>query len=434
MTTNWIFPAAGVMTVVIGFLVGYVSSRRLATRRLRESKHVGESMISDAQRAAESTRKEATLEARTTLMRMKMDFEEESRGKRVQVDRAEAELTEKQGNMERRLDLLDRKEAGLDENAQALERKQKVLDEKLLNTSRMFAEQNVVLERIAGMRKEDAKRLLLKNLENDAVIEGSRRAREIREAAERDAEADARNIIVMAIQRYAADQCVETTVSVVNLPSDDMKGRIIGREGRNIRSFEMATGVDVIIDDTPEAVVISAFDPVRRETARLSMERLVEDGRIHPARIEEVVARTAKEIDEKIRTAGEQTCMDLGIHGMDPELIKLVGRMRYRTSYGQNCLNHSREVAYLAGVMAAELNLDQHIARRAGLLHDVGKVASHEVDGSHTEVGAELARKFGESAEVVNAIRAHHGDVEATSLYTPIVGAADAVSGARPGA
>jgi ribonuclease Y len=434
MSVNWLPLVVGVLAAAFGYLVGYLFSRRIIASRMEESRKLSTALIEDARKAAENHKKEAELEARNSFLQMKVQFEEETKGKRESIKETEAKLKEKDSNLERKLNFLNRKEATLNENHQALETKEKVLEGRLAESNRLIAEQNVRLERIAGMRKEEAKRVLLKNLEDEARMEAAKRAREIREKAEREAERDAQKIISLAIQRYAAEQSVETTVSVVDLPSDDMKGRIIGREGRNIRAFEMATGVDVIIDDTPEAVIVSGFDPVRREVARLSLEKLVQDGRIHPGRIEEVVTRTREEIDEKIRETGEQACMDLGINSMDPELVQMVGKMKYRSSYGQNCLSHSMEVAYVAGVMAAELNLDEQVARRAGLLHDIGKVASHESEGSHTEIGGELARKYGENEEVINAVVAHHGDVEATSLYTAIVGAADAVSGARPGA
>jgi ribonuclease Y len=391
-------------------------------------------MIADAQKTAENHKKNSELEAKSTFFQMKVKFENETKSRQEAIKEHEAKLAEKESNLERKLNFLDRKETILGEKTQALEIKEKVLEERLEESQQLIAEQNVRLERIAGMRKEEAKRVLLKNLEDEARMDAAKKAREIREQTERTAQQESQKIITLAIQRYAAEQSVETTVSVVGLPSDDMKGRIIGREGRNIRAFEMATGVDVIIDDTPEAVIISGFDPVRREIARLSLEKLVQDGRIHPGRIEEVVARTNEEIEGKIREAGEQACMDLGLNRMDPEMVFLVGKMRYRSSYGQNCLKHSMEVAYLSGIMAAELHLDEQEARRAGLLHDVGKVASHETEGSHAQIGAEIAKRLGESEIVINAIAGHHGDVEATSLYTPLVGAADAVSGARPGA
>ena len=434
MSVNWIPVVTGILAAFFGFLVGFLFSRRVISSRLAEATKLAETMMADARKTAENSKKEAELESKNSFLQMKMKFEAETKNKRESIKELETSLGEKENNLERKLNFLTRKEATLTEKNQALDTKEKVLDQKLVEANHQIAEQNVRLERIAGLRKEDAKRLLMKNLEDEARMDAARISREIREKAEKNAERDAQKVLALAIQRYAAEQSVETTVSVVDLPSDDMKGRIIGREGRNIRAFEMATGVDVIIDDTPEAVIISGFDPVRREIARLSLERLVQDGRIHPGRIEEIVTRTAEEIEDKIRETGEQACMDMGINSIDPEMVNLVGKMKYRSSYGQNCLSHSMEVAYLASIMAAELNLDEQEAKRAGLLHDIGKVASHEMEGSHTEIGGELARKYGESEDVINAIVGHHGDVEATSLYTTIVGAADAVSGARPGA
>jgi ribonuclease Y len=433
-TAHLILVGIGAAAICVGFIAGHMVSRRIAQAGIEDAKRLSESIIADAQKQAETLKRESELDTKNQLLQMKVEFEEETKARKERLNAKEGAVKEKESNLQRKLDLLTRKEATADERSAALERKQKVLDERLAEHNRLIAEENVRLERIAGLRKDEAKRLLLKNLEDEARMEGSKRARDIREEAERLAKQESQKIIALAIQRYAAEQSVETTVAVVDLPSDDMKGRIIGREGRNIRAFEMATGVDVIIDDTPEAVIISSFDPIRREIARLSLQKLVQDGRIHPGRIEEVVARTTEEIEARVREAGEQTCIELSLNGMDPELIRLVGRMKYRTSYGQNCLSHSKEVAYLSGIMASELNLDPQLARRAGLLHDVGKVAPHETEGSHTEIGAEIARRCGEPEEVVNAILAHHGDVDSTSLYTPLVGAADAVSGARPGA
>jgi ribonuclease Y len=434
MSATWVLVVIGAVAVAVGLLVGFALSRRVMNARLSEAADLRGSIISDAQKQSENLKREADLESKNRFLEMKMEFEEETKARRDALKSVETDLQDKEENLQRKLDLLTRKEATVDERSSALERKQSVLDDRLNEYNRLIAEENVRLERIAGLRKDEAKRLLLKNLEDEARMESARRAREIREDAERLAKQESQKIIALAIQRYAAEQSVETTVAVVDLPSDDMKGRIIGREGRNIRAFEMSTGVDVIIDDTPEAVIISSFDPVRREIARLSLQKLVQDGRIHPGRIEEVVSRTREEIENKIREAGEQACIDLNLNGMDPELVRLVGKMKYRTSYGQNCLSHSMEVAYLTGIMASELNLDPQVARRAGLLHDVGKVASHETEGTHTEIGAEIARRCGESDDVVNAIRGHHGDIDATTLFTPLVGAADAVSGARPGA
>jgi ribonuclease Y len=434
MNSVWIALFAGLAAAAVGFVAGAITGRRVAASSLSSAKQLAESMIADAQKNVENLRREAEIHAKDQFLKMKLDFEEKTRDTRESLKERELSLINKESNLARKVDLISKNEAVIEERERTLERKQQHLDQKLLETNRLISEQNVRLERIAGMSKDEAKEVLLRNLESEARLEAARRIKEVREEAERDAERQSQKIIALAIQRYAADQSVETTVSVVDLPSDEMKGRIIGKEGRNIRAFEKATGVDVVIDDTPEAVTLSSFDPVRREIARLSLQRLVEDGRIHPGRIEEVVAKTAEEMDKKIQEHGEEACMELNIHGVHPELVKLVGKLRYRTSYGQNTLKHSMEVAYVAGIIAAELKLDQQIARRAGLLHDIGKSATHETDGSHTQIGAELAKRYGESETVVNAIAGHHQDIEATTMYTPIVEAADAISGARPGA
>ncbi|MDH3217448.1 MAG: ribonuclease Y [Candidatus Krumholzibacteria bacterium] len=425
---------SGLGSLVVGFFVGSLLAKRTAASNLDNARKLSDSVIKDAQKAAENYRKEAEIEAKDSFLKMKLDFEEKTRETRDSLKEQQVALINKDGNLARKVDLLDKKETALKDTEETLERKQQKLTQRLTETNRLIAEQNVRLERIAGMSKEDAKEMLIRNLENEAKMEAARRVKEIREEADRLAQRESQKIITVAIQRYAADQCVETTVSVVDLPSDEMKGRIIGKEGRNIRAFEKSTGVDVVIDDTPEAVTLSSFDPVRREVARLSLQRLVEDGRIHPGRIEEVVMRTREEMEKNVLEAGEQACMDLSIHGLHPELIKLVGRMRYRASYGQNCLKHSMEVAYLCGMIASELKLDAQLARRAGLLHDIGKVVSHEVEGSHTEIGGDLAKRYGENDVIINAISGHHQDIEAISLYTPIVEACDAISGARPGA
>ncbi len=434
MTGYWIYIVIGFVAITLGFLFGMLISRRAAARRLMSAKQFGESIISEAQKEAESVKKAASVEAKDSYFQMKQKFEDETRSTQERLKKLETKLMDKDSNLARKLDLLEKKEAQLGERSSAIESRQRTLDEKIAETSRIISEQNIRLERIAGMNKEEAKRILMKNLESEAKMEASKRIKEIRDEAENSAKKEATRIITMAIQRYAAEHSVETTVSVVDLPSDEMKGRIIGREGRNIRAFETATGVDVIIDDTPEAVILSGFDPVRREVARVSLQKLVQDGRIHPGRIEEVVEKTLTEIEEKVREIGEQSCIDLGIHGINRELYKLLGRLHYRTSYGQNCLSHSIEVAYLCGMIAVELKLDQQLSRRAGLLHDIGKAVAHEVEGTHTEIGAEMAKRYGENDTVVNAIGGHHGDIEPATLYTPIVGAADAISGARPGA
>ena len=424
----------GVAALVGGFLIGTLLGKRAAGSHMSDSKRLADSIISDAQKNAENYRKEADIAAKDSQLKMKLEFEQNTRDTRERLKEQELTLINKDSNLARKVDLISKKETSLEEREDSLQRKQENLNQKLAETNRLIAEENIRLERIAGMSKEDAKEMLIRNLESEAKLDAARRIKEIQEEARRNGERESQKIIATAIQRYAADQCVETTVSVVDLPSDDMKGRIIGKEGRNIRALERATGVDIIIDDTPEAVTLSSFDPVRREVARSSLQKLVQDGRIHPGRIEEIVDRTREEMERKIEEIGEQTCMDLGIHGMHPEMMKLVGKMKYRSSYGQNCLNHSIEVAYLCGIIASELKLDPQIAKRAGLLHDIGKAMSHEVEGRHTEIGGEVAKKYGEHEYVINAIVAHHQDEEATSLYTPIVEAADAISGARPGA
>lgn len=434
MNSIWVVLMVGVTAVAFGFVIGTVLGRRVAAESLVNAKRLAESIISDAQKNVENFKRESEIQAKDQMLKMRLDFEEKTRDTRESLKERELSLINKESNLGRKVDLLAKNEAVIEDRERVLERKQQHLDQKLAEVSRLTAEQNVRLERIAGMSKDEAKEELLRNLESEARLEAARRVKEIREDAERTAERESQKIIALAIQRYAADQSVETTVSVVDLPSDEMKGRIIGKEGRNIRAFEKATGVDVVIDDTPEAVTLSSFDPVRREIARLSLQKLVEDGRIHPGRIEEIVAKTAEEMDKKIEEHGEEACIELNVHGLHPELVKLIGKLRYRTSYGQNCLKHSLEVAYVCGIIAAELKMDQQIARRAGLLHDIGKAASHESDGSHTEIGAEIAKRYNESDTVVNAIAGHHQDVEATSMYTLIVEAADAISGARPGA
>lgn len=434
MNAIWIALISGLAAAIAGFVIGGLTGRRLASGSVANAKQLAESIISDAQKTAENSRREADIHAKDQLLKMKLDFEEKTRETREAQKERELLLISKESNLARKVDLLSKNETALEDRERAIERKQQALEEKLAEANRLIAEQNVRLERVAAMTKDEAKEMLLRNIESEARLDAARRVKEIRDEAEATAERDAHKIIALAIQRYAADQSVETTVSVVDLPSDEMKGRIIGKEGRNIRAFEKATGVDVVIDDTPEAVTLSSFDPVRREIARLSLQKLVQDGRIHPGRIEEIVAKTAEEMDRKILEHGEQACMELNVHGIHPELIKLIGKLRYRTSYGQNCLKHSIEVAYVAGIVAAELKLDQQLARRAGLLHDVGKAASHETDGSHAEIGADLARRYGESDVIISAIAGHHHDVETNSIYTPVVEAADAISGARPGA
>ena len=428
MTTIIISAAiAAAATLPIGIFTGYTIRRRSAEKQIGSAEEQARKILEDGIKAADTKKKEVLLEAREEILRTKNEFDREVKERRADLTRQERRLTQKEENLDKKTEALEKKDETLSrkikENTEAGEEIQKIK-----------AEQFETLQKMAGLSAEEAKAQLVQELETEIRREQAIRLTEMEEEFKEEADTKAKNIIALAIQRLAADQVAEATVSVVALPNDDMKGRIIGREGRNIRAIEQMTGVDLIIDDTPEAITVSGFDPVRREVARLALEKLISDGRIHPTRIEETVEKARREVDSAIKTAGERATYDTGLHGFQPEMIKLLGRLKYRTSYGQNVLMHSIEVSLLSGIIADELGCDSTLAKRAGLLHDIGKALTQEVEGSHVQLGVELAKKFKESADVIHAIESHHGDVEPRTLLAMIVQAADAISAARPGA
>jgi len=428
------FVMLGVLVAIGTFFIGWYTYKRVSETKVLNAERLAEKIVREAQKEAETRKKSAVLEAKDEWYKAKASFEKESQAQRQQFQALERRLGEREGSLNRRADVLERKERDLRRLERDTLTKEKAIEERNRELADLIREQNSRLEKIAGLSSEEAKQLLMSNLESEARHEAARLLSEIKENAVKEADKEVRKILTLAIQRCAAEHVVESTVSVVSLPNDEMKGRIIGREGRNIRAFETVTGIDVIIDDTPEAVILSGFDPIRREVARISLEKLINDGRIHPGRIEEVVTKIQKEMDEQIRETGERTCLEVGIHGLHGELVRLLGRLRYRTSYGQNVLEHSKEVAFLAAVMASELGLDAAVAKRAGLLHDIGKAADHEVEGTHAQIGREIVVKYGETPVVAEAVGAHHDDPNPDSLMGVLVQAADAVSGARPGA
>jgi ribonuclease Y len=420
--------------LLAGFAIAYFAGRRLAAEKVSEAERQARRVLEDAEREAKALKKEKLLELKEEWQRQRQQVEQELATKRNRLQVLERELKSREEALQQKLELVTRKEKQFHELEQQLAQRQQELEQRLAQAQELVQEQIRRLEAIAGIGRDQAKQLLMEQLLDEARNEAAQLIRQIREEARLTAEREARNIIVQAIQRTAADHSVETTVSVVQLPSEEMKGRIIGREGRNIRAFEAATGVDLIIDDTPEAVVISGFDPFRREVARIALERLVADGRIHPARIEEVVEKTRRELEEQLLLIGQEAAAELGIHNLHPALLRYVGKMKYRSSYGQNLLAHSIEVAHLAGIMAAELRLDARLAKRAGLLHDIGKCVDQNSDAPHALLGYELAKKYNEHPIVCNAIGAHHEDIPMESPIAALVQAADAISGARPGA
>ncbi len=426
--------AVAIGSALLGLFLGWGALRLQLKRRKADAESVAQRIRQAGEADAERLRVAAELAGRQEALKAREDWEREETRRREEVDRAEARLDDRRSSLDRKFDILAEKERALDQAESAVEQRGREVEQRRAECEQFEADNRARLEALAGMTADEARRRLLQEMEEVARADAANMVREIREAARRDAEREARNIVGLAIQRIAADHTAESTVSVVSLPSDEMKGRIIGREGRNIRAFEQATGIDVIIDDTPEAVILSGFDPIRREVARLALEKLVADGRIHPGRIEEVVDKRRREVDEGMTEAAEQVCYELGVHGLHAELVRTLGRLRFRTSYGQNQLLHAKEVALLAGNMAAEMGLDAPLARRMGLLHDIGKGLTHEHEGTHVELGWNLCRKYNEPDQVLNAIRAHHDEEPHRYAETFLVTAADAVSGSRPGA
>jgi len=425
----------GVLVAALSLYVLFlVSKKKSAEDRARVEAGKAEEILLVARKEAENVLKEAALQAKDHMLQVKLDFERETRERKNELSQLEKRLLQKEDQLDRKNDQLESRGTEFQKREKELADQARRLDEGRAEVEERLGRAKTDLERIAGLSAEQAKAEIVEMVANDAKLEAGRKIRAIDEEYKEEATQKARKMISAAVQRYAADYVTEHVVTTVPLPSEEMKGRIIGREGRNIRAFEAATGIDVIIDDTPEAVILSGFNPVRREVARISLSRLVQDGRIHPARIEETVEKVTKEVDETIREAGEQALFDLGIHGVHAELVKLIGKLKYRTSYGQNIYTHSLEVAFLCGMIASELGLNAKVAKRAGLLHDIGKAVDHEVEGPHALIGADLARKYGESARIVHAIGAHHEDESPRDILPILVQAADALSGARPGA
>lgn len=419
---------------LIAFVSGWLTRKKIGQTKVATAERMAETILKDAEKSVETLKKEKLLEVKDEWLRRKQNFENETKNRRNEIQKAEKQLSNREINMDRKVDLLTKKEKDLNHFEQLVKEKNVKISRQGEELQRIIKEQNEKLEKISGISNEEAKRILMENLMDKAKQEAAHMVKEIKDKAKLSANKEAKEIIIQAIQRTAADHSVETTVSVVNLPNEEMKGRIIGREGRNIRSFETATGIEVIVDDTPEAVILSGFDPLRREIARIALERLIVDGRIHPSRIEEIVKKCTTEMDEKLIEIGEQVMLETGIHTIHNELIKLLGKLNYRTSYGQNVLQHSKEVAYLTGIMAADLGLDAALAKRAGLLHDIGKAIDKNTEGTHTEIGGEIAKRYKEHPIVINAILSHHEDVEPISPISVLVQAADAISGSRPGA
>ncbi len=426
-----------ILTIIcfgVGFAIAFWVKGQIAAQKIKAAEGQAAQLVTDSKRKAETLLKEADLEIKDRHFKMKSDFDSETKETRSELKQREAHLMQKEDNIDRKIEKNERTARELQRKEKKLRKRSNEIERKELEYEELIEQQKQQLEKISGLSAEQAKELLIRAMENEARYEGARIIKKIENEAKEQADRKSKKILATAIQRYAGEYVAERTVSVVQLPSDEMKGRIIGREGRNIRAIEAATGVDLIIDDTPEAVILSGFNPVRREVARLSLMRLISDGRIHPARIEDVVKKVGQEVDITVKEAGEQAAFDLGVHGIHNELIKTLGQLKFRTSYAQNVLQHSVEVGFLCGIMASELGLNAKMARRMGLLHDIGKAIDHEVEGPHAVIGSRLAKKFNESRKIVHAIAAHHEDVPPNSVYALLVQAADGLSGARPGA
>ena len=422
------------IAVVVGFVIGNLLRKKLSGSLVAKAEDLATKTLDEAKRQSETIKKEASLQAKDVVYQAKAEFERETKDKHRDLQALEKRIQQKEENLDKKMNIFDQRDLEFSKKEQGLAAKQQELVQKEERLSQLVEEERKKLETISGMTSSEAKKILMDTMESEAKLDAAKRIKVIEEEARETADKKSKEIIALAIQRYAGEYVAERTVSVVALPSDEMKGRIIGREGRNIRALEAATGIDLIIDDTPEAVILSGFNPVRREVAKIALEKLITDGRIHPGRIEEVVAKAEEEVELAIKEAGDQAAFDLGVHGIHPEILKLIGRLKYRTSYSQNVYLHSLEVAFLCGIMAAELGINVKQAKRAGLLHDLGKAVDHEVEGSHAVIGAELARKYGESPKIVHAIMAHHEDEKPETVLAVLVQAADALSGARPGA